>query len=272
LDAIPSTPSWPGQERFEGGLIHAADFKNAAPFVGLDVLVVGCGNSGSEIAALLADGGATRVRVAIRTPPNMFPRFALGLPLYPAAVVLEKLPTRVADGAGRLTQRLFYGDLSEFGLSLPELGAKSTVYRRGIGPTIEDRFVEAVKSDRIQIVSTVERFDGKDVLLADGSRIRPDAVIAATGYRTNLESLVGHLVELDAIDRPVVNRDQSAPGAPGLFFSGYWSGVCGPLRRMRREARQIAKAAAQRDDFSPIRRPSRLRIRRRRPSRAAAST
>ncbi len=244
LDVVPDMPKWSGGAGFTGRLIHAADFHNAAYFVGQNILVVGCGNSGSEIAYLLAEGGADRVQLAVRTAPNIFPRFLLGLPLYPAAVVLEKLPTPVADSVGRLTQRVVYGDLSAYGLPFAPLGAKSTVHQRGIGPTIEHGFVEAVKSGRIQIVAAIDRFDDADVVLSDGSRIQPDAVIAATGYRIDLEPLVGHLVELDPFGRPIVGHDQSAPGAPGLFFSGYWSGVCGPMRRMRLEARRIGRAVA----------------------------
>jgi putative flavoprotein involved in K+ transport len=243
LDVVPDMPQWPGSEAFDGRLIHAASFQNPAPFVGRDVLVVGVGNTGSEIAYLLAKGGAARVRVAVRTPPNIFPRMLLGRPLYPAAVILEKLPTPLADAIGRLTQRMIYGDLSRYGLPVAPLGAKSTVHQRGIGPTIEHGFVDAIKSRQMEIVAAVDHFKGADVVLADGSRIQPQIVIAATGYRIELAQLVGHLVELDPFGRPIVDRNQSSSSAPGLFFSGYWSGVCGPMRRMRLEARQIARAA-----------------------------
>jgi putative flavoprotein involved in K+ transport len=242
LDVVPDMPQWPGSQAFKGRLIHAASFQSPAPFVGGDVLVVGVGNTGSEIAYLLARGGADRVRVAVRTPPNIFPRMLLGRPLYPAAVMLEKLPTPFADAIGRLTQRVIYGDLSPYGLPLAPLGAKSTVYQRGIGPTIEDGFVDAVKTGQIEIVAAVDRFQGNDVVLADVSRIQPQIVIAATGYRIELAPLVGHLVELDPFGRPIVDRNQSSSGVPGLFFSGYWSGVCGPMRRMRFEAKRIAHA------------------------------
>jgi putative flavoprotein involved in K+ transport len=242
IDALPDLPQWPGGEHFTGRLVHAANFKDAEPYVGQDVLVVGCGNSGSEIAHLLVRSGAARVRIAVRTPPNIFPRFVLGRPLYPASVLLEKLPTRLADSLGRLTQRLLYGDLAPYGLPHPPLGAKSTIAQKGIGPTIEDGFVAAVKAGEIEIVPALERFDHDCVVLADGSRLQPDTVIAATGYRMDLERLVGHLVELDSFGHPLVDRTQSVPEAPGLFFTGYWSGICGPLRRMRFEAKRIASA------------------------------
>jgi cation diffusion facilitator CzcD-associated flavoprotein CzcO len=271
LDTVPDTPQWPGTQGFAGRMLHAASFRNPAPFVDQDVLVVGCGNTGSEIAYLLASGGAARVRVAVRTPPNIFPRTVLGQPLYPAAVMLEKLPTPLADSLGRLTQRVLYGDLSDYGLPFAPLGAKSTVHRRGIGPTIEDGFVEAVRSGQIQIVAALDRFDHADVLLADGSRLQPETVIAATGYRIDLEPLVGHLVDMDQFGRPIIDHDQSSPGAPRLFFTGYWSGVCGPMRHMRFEAKRIGRAVTkERRSTRPHRWPRRdLRTA---PSQAPAAT
>ena len=41
-------------------------------------------------------------------------------------------------------------------------------------------------------------FDGPDVILGGKKRIRPDAVIVATGYRRGLERLVGSLGLLEA--------------------------------------------------------------------------
>lgn len=100
-----------------------------------------------------------------------------------------------------------------------------------------------VKSGRVEIVPAVVGFDGDDVILADESRIQPDAVIAATGYRRALADLVGHLDILDATGRPVVSRGRQHPSAPGLFFNGYEADLTGQLRLMRFGARGIAKAA-----------------------------
>jgi putative flavoprotein involved in K+ transport len=46
----PVLPDWPGRETFEGSLIHGQDYRNAEPYRGRDVLVVGSGNTGAEIA------------------------------------------------------------------------------------------------------------------------------------------------------------------------------------------------------------------------------
>ena len=61
-------------------------------------------------------------------------------------------------------------------------------------------------------------FDESYVVLDDGNRINPDAVIAATGYRTGLEPLVGHLGVLTSDGVPLYLAP--APAADGLYFHG----------------------------------------------------
>jgi cation diffusion facilitator CzcD-associated flavoprotein CzcO len=46
----PSIPGWPGREQFSGRLLHSAEYRNPREFHGADVLVVGPGCSGMEIA------------------------------------------------------------------------------------------------------------------------------------------------------------------------------------------------------------------------------
>ena len=55
----------------------------------------------------------------------------------------------------------------------------------------------------------------------DRSRLDPDVVICATGYRRDLEPLVGHLGVLDAKGKPLVQGDKAA--AQGLRFIGFMS-------------------------------------------------
>ncbi|WP_329472600.1 NAD(P)-binding domain-containing protein [Streptomyces sp. NBC_01723] len=72
----PNVPHWTGRSTFTGTLLHSAHYRSPAPYRGPHVLVVGAGNSGTEIAGVLAGAGAERVRIAVRTPPNIFPASA----------------------------------------------------------------------------------------------------------------------------------------------------------------------------------------------------
>src|SRR5207248_4216280 len=93
----PVLPDWPGSDSFTGELIHGQDYRNPEPYVGRDVLVVGSGNTGAEIAVDLVEGGAARVRMAVRTPPNVFLREANGLPAQVTGVMMRRLPLGVSD-------------------------------------------------------------------------------------------------------------------------------------------------------------------------------
>lgn len=241
-DRVPVIPGWPGRETFTGELIHSSEYRNARPFRGRDVLVVGPNVTGSEVAYLLAQDGAGRVRVSVRTPPTILRRCRLGLPLNPAGVVLHRLPAAIGDRVGALSQRTMFGDLSPYGLPRPEVGFVTTLRERGQGPVMDDGFVGAVKDGRIEIVGPVESVAGPDVVLAGGERIQPEAVIAATGYARGLEPLVGHLGVLDEDGMPRFRGAATAPQAPGLHFVGYSTPLYGQLRGIRIEAQRLARA------------------------------
>jgi putative flavoprotein involved in K+ transport len=213
----PYIPDWPGRDAYDGVLIHAAAYRNAEPFRQSDVLVVGAGCSGMEIAYDLVDAGVERVRVAVRTPPNFLIRSPIG-PLLGRA--LMKLGPRRADRVMKLVRRLEVGDLTEYGLPAPEEGIFARLQRLEVAPAIVDKeVIQAIKERRIEIVAGVESLDESGVGLADGTRIEPGAVIAATGYRSGLEPVVGHLGVLD--ERGVPRVRGGAEAAPGMRFVGY---------------------------------------------------
>jgi putative flavoprotein involved in K+ transport len=241
FDHVPHLPDWPGREGFTGELIHSSAYRNPEPYEGRDVLVVGPGTTGSEVAALLSQGGAGRVRVACRTPPNLTARKIMGASVNIHGLVLERLPLRVADQVGWLSQRTLFGKLDRYGLPRSPIGI-ATQSRRQQAPAYDSGFVGLLKAGRIEIVAAVEGFDGQDVLLGDGTRIQPEAVIAATGYRRGLEPIVGHLGVLDEDGKPLVVGGAQYPSARGLFFNGYRSDLSGQLRLMRPDARAIARA------------------------------
>jgi putative flavoprotein involved in K+ transport len=242
-DREPNLPDWTGRESFTGELIHSSAYRSPDPYRGRDVLVIGPNITGSEVAHFLSSGGAGRVRVSARTPPNLMRRKYLGVPVQLNGIALQHAPPWVADEIIWLAQRLFFGNLDRYGLPRSPLGVATTLSRRQQAPVFDDGFVAGVKAGRIEIVAAVEGFDGSDVLLADGTRLQPDAVIAATGYRRGLEGLVGHLSVLDENGIPLVTGGSEHPSAPGLFFNGYRTELSGQLRLMRPDARAIARAA-----------------------------
>ncbi|WP_079031784.1 flavin-containing monooxygenase [Streptomyces specialis] len=240
----PYLPDWPGLDGYAGELLHASAYRSPAPFEGRDVLVVGTGNSGAEIAADLAFGGAGRVRLAVRTAPHILRRATLGWPSQAGAILCRRLPVVVTDRLPRPVGRLLTG-LAGHGLPRPATGLYSRA-RAGSFPVVDAGLVRAVRRGLVRPVAAVEAFDGGKVVLADGETIAPDAVIAATGYRRGLAPLVGHLGVLDGDGGPLVHGAETHPAAEGLYFIGFTNPISGNLRELARDAPKIAAAIVRR--------------------------
>jgi putative flavoprotein involved in K+ transport len=144
-----------------------------------------------------------------------------------------------------VVQKTAVGDLSKDGLPLPRPGGYSKFLRDDVVPILDVGLVSLLKQGKVEVVAAVEGFDQDDVLLAGGSRIQPDAVIAGTGFRRGLEPLVGELGLVEpAKGRPIVHGAETHPNAPGLHFIGYTNPISGMFREIAIDARRIAKAVA----------------------------
>ncbi|MET9854196.1 NAD(P)/FAD-dependent oxidoreductase [Streptomyces sp. NPDC006450] len=240
----PLLPDWPGLDTYPNPLAHAAEYRNPAPYAGQDVLVVGVGNTGAEIAVDLAEGGAARVRLAVRTAPHILRRSTAGWPAQRTGILVRRLPVRLVDRLGAIVGKASVPDLSAYGLPRPTTGLYSRV-KQGAIPLQDVGLIDAVRTGRVKPVAAVASFDGAEVVLADGSRITPDAVIAATGYRRALEGLVGDLDVLDDRGRPRTHGAHTPPHAPGLYFTGFTNPISGNIRELALDAEKIAKSIAR---------------------------
>jgi putative flavoprotein involved in K+ transport len=113
-------------------------------------------------------------------------------------------------------------------------------------PILDTGIVDAVRSGRVRVVAATESVDGPRVRLADGSSVEPDAVIAATGFSTGLEPLVGHLGVLDGRGVPRVHGAADLPTARGLHFVGIRAELAGLLREIGLDARAVGRTLAAR--------------------------
>src|SRR5262249_2647460 len=126
MSNVPFLPKWPGRSSFGRELIHSGEYRSAASYRGRDVLVVGSGNSGAEIATQPQNGGATRGRPAGPTPPQIARRDRGGVPAEVLGLALGRLPARVGDAVGLALRRVSIPDLTEFSLPRPTVGPATT--------------------------------------------------------------------------------------------------------------------------------------------------
>jgi cation diffusion facilitator CzcD-associated flavoprotein CzcO len=208
------------------------------------VLLVGAGNSAAEIALDLVGVGA-RVDLSVRTPPNIVRRDTLGVPSQLFGIALKPLPERFVNPLVALLRRISVPDLTDFGLPAPGGDGFTQFLRTRTVPILDHGFVAAVRRGDVTVVPQIARLDGTEVELVDGRRLRPDVVLAATGYRADLDGLVGHLGVLDDRGMPRVHGERTLVSAPGLHFVGITVELSGLLREIGLEARGVGRALAQ---------------------------
>ena len=240
--SVPAIPAWPGLECFNGEIVHSGEFANAWPYRGRDVLVVGAGNSAADIAVQLADDGARRIWLAVRTPPHLVRRAIGGFPSDIFLELFSRVPARMVDPLIARVNRVLWGDLSAYGFQRPSLGLKATVEKRGRIPTLADELIDVVRIGRIAVVNAVKTVESDRVILTDDMSVAPQVIIAATGFGTNLEGLIGHLGVLDEHGKP--RGGFASHVGDGMFAFGYGIPPNGPLRAIRINSTPLAREVA----------------------------
>ncbi|CAL5008003.1 unnamed protein product [Urochloa decumbens] len=196
------TSDIPGLAGFAGEVTHIGDYKSGEPYSGKRVLVVGRGDCGVEVALDLCDHGA-RTAVAARDVSRfLLPSKVFGKPTLKLASVLldylaRWLPPRIVDKAKGRVARAVLGDLARLGVR---------------GPVFDCGDLERIRAGDIAVVPAVARFGAGQVEFVDGRAFDIDAVVLATGYRSNLPQATWH-----------GHRN----GYPAIAFPYGWDGYCG---------------------------------------------
>jgi indole-3-pyruvate monooxygenase len=235
-NAVPHLPDWPGRDLFGRRILHSSEYRNGEAFRGQDVLVVGLGNSGGEIAIDLCEHGA-RVALAVRSALNVIPREILGLPVLAISIALSRLPARLADLLAAPLIRLTVGNLSTLGLRRPPVGPIAQIETTSKVPLIDIGTLKLIREGRIAVLTGVRSLgEAGEVTFDAGSARRFDAIVLATGFRPGLEKFL----ELEKLLEPETSAVNGIAGPDGLYFCGFRISPTGMLRDIAIEARWIA--------------------------------
>ena len=182
--------------RFSGEQMHSAAYRTPARFAGRDVLVIGLGTSGAEVAGEVA-GTARRVLVAVRDPLWMMTRRLGRLPLdwLDEPLAAHLLPWPVRRATLKTLSRLTTGRLHRLGLPRPTRRCGDDIV------AISDTFPKAVRAGLVEFRPGVARAEGKTVTFTDGSSAEIDTIVHATGYEPPLGFL----------------PDEAQPATTGLY-------------------------------------------------------
>jgi cation diffusion facilitator CzcD-associated flavoprotein CzcO len=239
-NAVPTLPSIPGLDSFSGSAIHAGIYKNAAPYRGKRTLVVGCGNSGAEIALDLAEHGVDAAMV-VRAPVHVVPRDLFGRPIQHTNILLSYLPLGLRDAIAMATIGLVVGDLSRWGIVRPVMGPNRMIEELGRIPILDIGTIAMIKRGKIRVLPAVQEILTDRVRFAGGAQHSFEAIIFATGYTSGLSKVIeGFETIADARGRP--HRFGEESGIPGLYFVGFKNPPTGALREIALEAPRVARS------------------------------
>jgi cation diffusion facilitator CzcD-associated flavoprotein CzcO len=239
LNEQPHVPTWPGQESFDGQILHSEDYKNGEPFRSQDVLVIGFGNSGGEIAIDLWEHGA-KPGLAVRGPVNVIFRDLLGIPVQQLSIALSVLPPRISDALTAPVRYLVYGDIARYGLRKLPYGPVTQIRNDAQIPVIDVGVIRLIRAGRVRVYPGVREFTHEGVTFTDGATKPFGAVILATGYRAQAGAMFKEASRLtNGEGCPLVSGQETA--LPGLFFCGFRNAATGLLREIGIEAERIGK-------------------------------
>jgi len=235
----PNIPDY--DTEFAGETMHAQTYRTPERFIGKDVVVVGVGNTGADIASELS-WHADSVTLSTRSGAHVLPRFAFGRPLDNFSTRLSsQLPISVQRAAYKAVLYAARGSQASYGFPTPDAPILSQ------HPTVSDDLLALVKDKQIDVRRGISRFDGSDVVFADGRRTHADIVIHATGYRISFPFLDGSVVSTDA-NSVALYRQVIPVDVAGLFFVG----LIQPVGALPPLAEQQARWVAQLLDGSPL--------------------
>lgn len=208
MSGFPEIPAFPGAERFKGRQHHSSRHPGGEGWAGKKCVVVGSNNSAHDIAADLWEHGAD-VTLLQRSPTLVVraDTLARNRPLYSEEAVASGISTEIADlttasmpygalptVAQPVMERIrhedadFYARLEKAGFKLTfgedNTGIGPMYLRRGSGYYIDVGASELIADGRIKLRSGVEiaRMTEESVVLNDGSELKADLVVYATGY------------------------------------------------------------------------------------------
>ncbi|KAF2530468.1 hypothetical protein F2Q70_00031277 [Brassica cretica] len=174
--------------KFNGEVIHSCEYKSGEKYRGKRVLVVGCGNSGMEVSLDLANHNANPSMV-VRSSVHVLPREILGKSSFEISMMLMKwLPLWLVDKLLLILAWLILGNLTKYGLKRPNMGPMELKVVTGKTPVLDIGAMEKIRSGQVDIVPGIKRFSRNHVELVDGQILDLDAVVLATGYRSNVPS------------------------------------------------------------------------------------
>ncbi|WP_462157453.1 flavin-containing monooxygenase [Pseudoalteromonas sp. GB56] len=169
----PNRPQFKGE--FNGEHIHSCDYRSADIFADKRVLIIGCGNSGCDIA-VDAVHRAKSVDMVVRRGYYFLPKFVAGRPTDTLGGKV-RLPNKLKQIVDGTLVRLISGKPSAYGLPDPDYKMYES------HPVVNSMFLHHIGHGDITVRPSVTRLDGDCVEFNNGQSGEYDLILEATGYK-----------------------------------------------------------------------------------------
>jgi cation diffusion facilitator CzcD-associated flavoprotein CzcO len=208
----PRYPDFPGE--FDGEAIHSHHYRVPDGYEGRNVLVVGFGNSATDIAC--ETSRVSRMTyLAVRRGAHVIPKYIKGRPVDElGSAAMSRLPLAVQRWSYKRLLKTVQGEMEDYGLPRPDHKLAEA------HPTISAELLDRIGHGRVTPKPNVERLMGDRVRFVDGSEERIDRIVYATGYRISLPFLAPELVGVTEDNRIPLFRRVVPPEVPNLYFIG----------------------------------------------------
>jgi dimethylaniline monooxygenase (N-oxide forming) len=206
-------PSFAGSETFPGEQIHAHYYRTPDVLEGKRVVVLGIGNSATDIA-VESSQVAAETYLAMRRGAHIVPKFVFGRATDQlTSSPLARTPHFVQKKTMKAMLRLAVGKVTDYGLPEPDHDVLDA------HPTVSDDLLTRLGHGDITVKPNIDRFEGSKVFFTDGTAVEADVVVYCTGYRISFPFLDDALVgtEDNHVD---LYRRVVPPDRPGLYFIG----------------------------------------------------
>lgn len=213
----PKYPEYPGD--FTGKFMHSHDFKAVSEeWRGKNVLVIGAGNSGCDIAVEAARL-AEKVCLSMRSPQWFIPKFLFGMPADVFAARANWMPAKYKQLALTKLLNLLQGPYSRYGLPT------NTHLALSHHPTLNSDLLDFIRHGRIKPRPAIRRFIGGTVEFVNGEVEAFDIVCACTGFWITFPFFEKSFIDFQHAEKVPLFRKMMHPDYKNLYFIGLFQPV-----------------------------------------------
>ena len=201
----PQVPEHLKNTKFQGQIIHSAEYYSAKPLAGKRVLLIGLGESASDIAFNVSQEAAHVCILARSGPGTVIPRYHAGMPSdTDTSRVYHCLPRslfRTYTWWWRIKVWLesFYNleEDDELQRSIESINFTRYHWMSRYG-TKTSNFIWAIAQNGGQYMETsISELDESGAVMEDGSRYDCDVIICCSGYKRGIPYLPSELADLN---------------------------------------------------------------------------